>query len=397
MRSILFKIVFFIVIIPGAWSQGVRMDRYKNRDAVILESSSASLVTTIGGGCIVDFHLNRPDALNPLNWSLSDLGTEEPDYSKPEPAGIFICYDRWGSPSPKEAENGMPFHGEASHVFWTVDSVTQEGELGPSLQMSCDLPIAGLALERQVVLDREAPVAFVQEHFDNRNLLGRIYNVVQHCTIGPPFLTGNTIVNCNAGLGFIASDDSWPDVQQTLFMWPKVKLKDGKQVDLRYLEKFFEPGLTSFVVTEEFGWSTAASPEHGLLIGFIWRTSDYPWFNVWRHTKADQPSARAMEFGTTGGHKTFDELVAKKEIMDKPLFEWIDSAERKAKEYMIFLTEIPKDYSGTEKISFSAGDQDTPSPDATGSIVIEEQGTDRAIRIISAVSEQFYCPEIDTP
>ena len=36
--------------------------------------------------------------------------------TKPRTMGHFVCFDRWGQPSPSEIENGMPFHGEAAQV-----------------------------------------------------------------------------------------------------------------------------------------------------------------------------------------------------------------------------------------------------------------------------------------
>ena len=38
----------------------------------------------------------------------------------------------------------------------------------------------------------------VTEDVKNDNKLGRVYNMVQHATIGPPFLDENTLVDSNA-------------------------------------------------------------------------------------------------------------------------------------------------------------------------------------------------------
>ena len=42
------------------------------------------------------------------------------------------------------------------------------------------------------------------------------------------------------------------------------------------------PDVVSYTIDEEHGWVTASSVSGGLLIGYFWKTSDYPWFNAWR-------------------------------------------------------------------------------------------------------------------
>src|ERR1051326_4956507 len=66
------------------------------RPAVRLESQAATLVIDLGGGSIVDFHLN-PDGLNPLHW----LGPDDEDKAF-RPMAHFLCLDRWGAPSDAE-------------------------------------------------------------------------------------------------------------------------------------------------------------------------------------------------------------------------------------------------------------------------------------------------------
>jgi len=101
----------------------------------------------------------------------------------------FLCLDRWGPPSEAERLNGMFFHGEATRVRWR--------ELGASA-MGATLPMAGLEVRRTVRLSQAAAVFHVSETVTNRNKLGRIYNMVQHATIGPPFLDETTVVDSNA-------------------------------------------------------------------------------------------------------------------------------------------------------------------------------------------------------
>ena len=95
---------------------------------------------------------------------------------------------------------------------------------------------------------------------------------------------------------------------------------------------------------------TAASPRSGLLIGYIWRTSDYPWVSLWRDVRDGKPAARGLEFGSTGLHQPFPILVQKGRIWERPLFEYIDAGQKITKRYVAFLSRIPSDFAGTASI-----------------------------------------------
>ncbi len=145
-------------------------------ETVTLESQNATLGINLDGGALVDFQL-RGLALNPLTWVESR--------PTPQMRGHFLCLDRWGAPSAAELANGMPFHGEASRVPWSVDS-----RAAGSARMHARLPMAGLGVRRTASLN--GAVARIEETVTNENKLGRIYNWVQHPSIAPPFLDENT-------------------------------------------------------------------------------------------------------------------------------------------------------------------------------------------------------------
>src|SRR5437867_4003732 len=83
---------------------------------------------------------------------------------------------------------------------------------------------------------------------------------------------------------------------------------------LRRLSADPNPNVVSYAIDDEYGWVTAATPNQGILIGYIWKTSDYPWVSLWRDTQNGRPSARGLEFGTTGLHQPYPALVRKGRI-----------------------------------------------------------------------------------
>lgn len=357
MKSLLVVASVLLLALPGPAQDGVHA-----RPSVVLESPSAKLVVDIAGGSIVRFFL--PDQqLNPLVWSEDEAGSE------PRAMGHFLCLDRWGAPSEAEGANGMPYHGEAPYVVWDVAKRPRTVGQGVEAEMSASLPMAGLDVQRRLRLLNGSAVVVVEETVHNRNKIGRIYNWVQHPTIGPPFLDENVVVDANAREGFM-QDSPLPNPEAPSVHWP-LALKDGQAVNMRRLTDDPFPRVVSYTIDQEIGWTTAANASKGLLLGYIWKTEEYPWFNAWRHVDDDnKPLARGLEFGTTGLHQPFAVLVSKGRIFGRALFAHIDTGQRVTKSYVMFLSKIPADFAGASDVSY-AGDQ----------IVIRERDSERVFRI----------------
>ena len=332
------------------------------RPAVVLQSPAAKLVIDLGGGSIVDFHL-AAGGLNPLHW----IGPAD-ENAVLRPMAHFLCLDRWGQPSEAELGNGMPFHGEAARVRWREFDAPEARDGRIIAVMGATLPMAGLEVRRTVRLSETTAVFSVSETVSNRNKLGRIYNMVQHATIGPPFLDETTVVDSNAQRGF-AQSNPMPNPEQPETRWPEAR-KKGQPVDLRHLTSDPDPNVVSFVVDGEFGWVTATSALKELLLGYMWRTVDYPWLNFWRHVADGKPLARGLEFGTTGLHQPFKVLTTKPSIFGRPTFAYLDAGENSTRSYAAFLVKVPRDFRGVESVLYSVSQ-----------LVIHERNGGRELKI----------------
>jgi hypothetical protein len=248
----------------------------------------------------------------------------------------------------------MPYHGEAAHVPWQVvrEPGLRDGAI--EAQISATLPKAGLSVRRTIRLSVKAAVCAEREEVRNDNPLGRIYNMVQHPTIAPPFLDETTLVDCNGSRGF-AQGGSLPNPEKPSFFWPQALKADGEGVNMRRLTNAPGPDVVSYRIESSYGWVTAATSSKGLLIGYLWKTRDYPWVSLWRDVREGRPAARGLEFGTTGLHQPFGILVQKGRIWDRPLFEYLDSGATAVKSYLVFLLGIPADFAGVESIEVDGG------------------------------------------
>jgi hypothetical protein len=312
---------------------------------VVLDAGAAQAAVDLGGGSIVQFQF-KDQRLNPLTWKSGEPGAAHP-------MGHFLCLDRWGPPSEAESRNGMPFHGEASHVVWKV--LRGPTRTGGQIQaeLAATLPIAGFQVIRRMQLSDNAALLRVSESVTNTGKLGRVYNMVQHPSVAPPFLDETTVVDSNAGKGFMQSSPL-PNPEELAFWWPQA-LKDGRPVDIRRLTNDAEPEVVSFTIEDEYGWVTASTAGKGLLIGYIWKTSDYPWLDIWRNVANGKPAARGLEFGTTGLHQPVGILVSKGKIFGRAIYAYLDAGETVMRSYAAFLFKVPAGYRGVERITYDSG------------------------------------------
>lgn len=317
-----------------------------------LENSRAVMEFATEGGAIIGFRLTK-NPCNPLDWRLP--APAAPGETAVEFRGHFVCVDRWGPPSEADARSGMPYHGEAARMTWSFE---RQGE-APAARMTCELPLAGLNVERKIQLEEDQAWALVREKIENSRPLGRIFNLVQHPTIAPPFLDETTLVDTNAVAGF-DQDSAVPARLELAASWPMLSI-GGSENDLRRFLPLAEPKTTSDVTswvfreTEKIGWVTASSPRAGFLLGYVWPLRDYPWLNLWRMRDEGKLSARGLEFGTTGLHQPLGELARRGRALDRPLVDYLDALTSTERTFGVFLFEIPSDFQGVERLSLQGG------------------------------------------
>ena len=177
-----------------------------------------------------------------------------------------------------------------------------------------------------------------------------MFNIVQHVSIAPPFLDKSTLFDNNTLQGFEDRNDGSLNQEETILKWPLVNHK-GEKINLRQFEVNW-PEVSSFMFdqNEEYGWVTACNPSKNLMLGYFWKTGDYPWINFWRSMEEGVPKAFGMEFGTTGLHEPFPVVAKKGKIFGRNIYEFIDANEVMSKSFTGFLARIPGDYKGVENI-----------------------------------------------
>jgi len=234
---------------------------------VKLSNKDINLTINMYGGNIIGFSFNK-DSLNPFTWKLTS--EQMPDNNKKGAPfeGHFLCLGRWGSPTEGEKAMGVPYNGEASNSLWNYKN-TQK-----SVEFSVDAPKDGMSVKRSIELDSLSPVFYATDIIKSTISIGRLNNIVQHITVGPPFMDSNLIINTNASKGFLQTM-SYPDPTKYEFTWPE-GYKDSTKtpLDLTLSNENFSY-VSTHIYEDSLGWIVAYNPKKQLLLGYIWRTAEY--------------------------------------------------------------------------------------------------------------------------
>jgi hypothetical protein len=304
-----------------------------------IELSNGQLDVTIdayGGAFTRIVHQEQP--VNPLTWAVTAAQMPENNQAGAPFQGHFLCLGRWGQPSKGEMAAGVPHNGEPANSMWIIREQTEN-----SIEMAADAPLDGMEVNRTVALQPNAPVFKVTERFTNTFSLSRPTNVVQHITLGPPFLSPALRVNTNATHGF-NQKFATPDPHRLSYEWPMgIADTTGRQIDLRRTDEEENYVTTHlFPDTATYGWVTALQPKDGLLLGYVWKLDEYPWINIWNYYAEGQPAAKGLEFGTTGIGAPYEALITQDtRFREQTSFEYIDAGETLNKSFAGFLIPVP--------------------------------------------------------
>ena len=318
---------------------GLTLRVVSEEEIIRLENSVVRLDIEQLGGNYVNLQL-KSNPVNPLSWRKTPETMPKGAHSNAVYKGHFLCMGRIGKPSPGELAAGVPMRGEQTGRLWTVNHREPD-----RVEMECEAPLDGLKVQRTVELHADAPQFTVKEKFTNTGSLGRVHNVLQHVTIAAPFLSASTRVNSNAKQGF-SHKFGYPDPHRLEYRFPFAKLDETgvATVDLRavsgsnnWLSKHIFDGA------DPYGWVTAYDPESGLLLGYIWKTADYPWIQFWNGVKDGKPVALGLEFGTAGVAGTYKELLeTDTRFHGVRSWEYIDAGETIEKNFASFIMQLDK-------------------------------------------------------
>jgi hypothetical protein len=297
--------------------------------------------------------------------------------------GHLLNFPLFGDPSADEMRNGLEKHGEALTVEWKNDRV-ENSITDVTLWYSAYLPKTQYKVGRALTLPRDETVLYIEEWVENLQAFDRPAHWVEHATFGAPFVEpGKTMLDMSATKGVIRGSEETNSLDVGEVIWPDGKAKGGAKTDLRVMQPKPHSGTYGGYLMDpgrEKSYFTMFHTGYRVLIGYVWRTKDFPWMGDWQENqRVAQPPwngevvARGMEFGTTPFGGPMKNVVAEGSLFGVPVFRWIGARERLTARYLAFVVEIPGGFRGVADLQVK-----------DGAIEISERETGKVIAIKSA-------------
>ncbi|MFZ4726140.1 MAG: hypothetical protein ACOYMD_11915, partial [Paludibacter sp.] len=242
-----------------------KVTKVKPTSIITLTNSNSQLSIDLQGGAIVDFHLNS-NKINPFTWKVTTAQMPANNKNGVVFQGHFLCLGRWGAPTDGEMKAGVPHNGQAGRDLWKLEKT----DSSKPIKMTANAPLDGITVERTIQLDTKSAAYKVTEKVKNVTSAGRLFNIVQHATIGAPFLDSTTLIDSNAKQGFLQTM-CYPNPSAYEFIFPNAYTDSTKTaLDLRTSSNK-NSYVSTHIFADSIGWIVAATPNKKMLVGYIWK------------------------------------------------------------------------------------------------------------------------------
>ena len=338
--------------------EGTEVTFYRGRKAVQLESDTIRLTVLVEGGHLAEL-LHKPSGVNPLwtpAWPSIEPSTydpaKHPEYGQEADSlllcgimGHSLCLDIFGGPSKEEAAAGMTAHGEASAAIYDV------GVRNGVLTQRATFRQAGLDFTRAISFESPTHLR-ITEAVENLTAWDRPIGWTQHVSLGDPFVEpGVTEFRASATRskvfdGDFAGDKGYMEIGAE-FDWPRVPRIGGGTVDMRTFVNLPVSGAFSAHLMDpgrEDAFFLAWNPKSKVLLGYVWKRSDFPWLGIWEENRSrthapwnGKAIARGMEFGVSPMPETRRAMIERGSLFGFPGFRWIPAKSTVRVEYRAFV------------------------------------------------------------
>jgi hypothetical protein len=122
-------------------------------------------------------------------------------------------------------------------------------------------------------------------------------------------------------------------------------LVDGKLVDIRSAPVKLGSGDHTTQVMDPartYAYATALHPQKRLIVGWIWRTADFPWLQSWESYPTNGKLARGLEFSTQPYDISRRDTVDMHRMLGTPTYQWLPAKSTVEKAFVFFYGSAPE-------------------------------------------------------
>ncbi len=301
--------------------------------------------------------------MSPL-WNPARMARESGQRPGSGALGHFVCVDGFGPVSEEERAAGMPGHGEAAKQPWEITAYNQNGP-ATSISFAARLPLVEEMFRRTLRIVDGENVIYVESELENLLAFDRPVCWAEHATIGSPFLEPvQTAVDMPAVRARTRPHPSKPDrLPQRLasnaeFTWPLAPLLAGGYTDLRTAPdppNSLDHATCLLDPSRPLVWVTALQLEKRLLLGYVFRQSEYPWLQTWDNYPPNRRMSRGIEFSTQPFDVPRREAIDTRSMFGAPTYRWLPAKSRIGSRFLLFYTAVPEGFRKVDEVRMEKG------------------------------------------
>ena len=228
------------------------------------------------------------------------------------------------------------------------------------------LPIVQEIFSRTFRIVDGENVVYIDSALKNELGVDRPVSWAEHTTIGSPFLASGVTLSSISGTR--AQNRPYqgtgnPGSERRLasgedFTWPMARLIEGKFTDLtappqsaHFLDHatvLVDPGF-------KYGWIATVQTVKHLILGYVFRRSDYPWVQNWGNYPSSGKFSRGLEFSTQPYDEPRRDAMAKNGMFGAPTFRWLPAKSAIHTSFLMFYARTPANFGKVEEVRFDSG------------------------------------------
>ncbi len=338
---------------------------YEGMDAYLLSNDRLELTVIAKGGAFASLVMkDDPKQLSPL-WSPARMARAAGEQPRRvgSALGHFVCVDGFGSPSPDEKKAGFPGHGEAHTLPWEVRSDSRDGGTS-KVVFSVTLPLVQEVLTRTVRMVDGENVIYVESELESLLSFDRPVNWGEHATICAPFLEPQVTVVDWPVVRSMTRPDPWvypekfrfPPAKE--FTWPIVTLRDGSVENIRTVPAALGVGdHTASLVdpARTHAFATALNPKLRMIIGWVFKTKEFPWVQDWENYPENGRVVRGLEFATQPFDVPRRETIQANSVFGTPIYRWLPAKSKITANFLIFFAQAPEGMQQVDDVKIDGG------------------------------------------
>jgi hypothetical protein len=292
--------------------------------------------------------------------------------------GHFLCVDGFGGVSKEEQAAGLPGHGEAHTRTFALESNYADGQ--GVYTFTTDLPIAQEHVTRTMRLRDGEQVLEIDTEIESQLGFDRPVFWAEHATIGAPFLEPEvTVVDMPAvraktrpyepgGRG--APHRLPSDVE---FKWPIAPGLNGGHINLRAAPRSPNSGDHTAALMDtsrKNAYVTAINTRRHLLVGWVFRPTDYPWVQNWEFYPSTGNLARGLEFATLPFDLPRRQVIEQNSMWGTLLYRWLPAKSKITSKVLEFYTKVPAGMVNVDDVRVE-----------NGAIVVEDRAAKLTVKL----------------